>query len=515
MSLLRRHRLEVGIFALVLGLGAWFFNGYGWNQTARYDPIWAFVEPGPNHHTLAIDDFLVDPDAGLNTGDFAHNPAHSAHYYSNKAPGASLLGIPAYFVLYHSERALGIDPVSVAGVLVNAYLINLWVTVLPVALSAVFFFHLARRFTRDRERALVLTLLLYAGTLMLPFSTMLWAHTTAAALAVMAIASFVVAGGRRGAALGGLFAGLAVLTDYGAAPLALTLLVAAAAGSERRTRLPALALGGLGPLVAFAAYHHVLFGSPFRLASSYSTADMLNERHVLGMFGPFDPDALWGLTFSTARGIFVFMPVLLLALGSLRRIRHDADRPFWWLALANIVLILLVNMSYNTWQGGVSAGARYQIIALPFWVLLLALLPDRPRVRWAFGGLSAISFANMFVLAAVSPMAPDALRGSPLFFAWAKLLRVLRIDLGLEPEPVGGSLSRGSLHVYPTFPMRSWDVELTDPVIERFASFNLGELLLGLEGVPSLLPALVGAGATALWLARTASAQDREDRARA
>ena len=508
MRLLRRHRLEVGIFGLVFALGAWFFNGYGWNQTARYDPIWAFVEPGPHQHTLAIDDFMTDPDAGLNTGDFARNPEHSEHYYSNKAPGVSLMGIPAYFLLYHGERRLGLDPVSVTGILVNAYLINLWVTVLPVALSAVFFFHLASRFTGDRRRAVVLTLLLYAGTLMLPFSTMLWAHTTAAALAVIAIALFV-SPGPLGALLGGLFIGLAVLTDYGAAPLALTLTVAAAVGAERRVRLPALALGGLGPLLAFAAYHWTLFGSPLRLASSYSTPDMLNERHLLGMFGPFDPGVLWGLTFSTARGLFVFMPVLLLSVYAIRQVRAQRDRSFWWLALANIVLILIVNMSYNTWQGGISAGARYQIIALPFWALLLALLPDRPRTRWALGGLSAISFANMFVLAAVSPMAPDALRGSPLFFSWAKIWRVLMIDLGVEAEPVGGSLSRGSLHIYPTYAMRDWSVSLTDPAIERYASFNLGELLLGLGGIASLLPVLAGSVGLAVWLLRTAEEEDR------
>lgn len=512
MSLVRRYRLEVGLFALVLGLGSWFFNGYGWNQTARYDPIWAWVEPGPNQHTLAIDDFMVDPAAGLNTGDFARNPDHSEHYYSNKAPGVSLLGIPAYFVLYHGERLLGLDPVSVAGVLINAYLINVWVTVLPVALSAAFFLHLAGRFTRDRSRALWLTLLLYAGTLMLPFSTALWGHTTAAALAVMATACFV-APGRRAALFGGFFVGLAVLSDYGAAPLAVTLVVAAALGADRRIRLPALALGGLGPLLAFAAYHWSLFGSPLRLASSYSTPDMLNERHVLGMFGPLGLEALWGLTFGTARGLFVFMPVLLLSLYSIRRVREQRDRSFWWLALANIVLILLVNMSYNTWQGGVSAGARYQIIALPFWVLILALLPDGRRVRWALGSLSAISFANMFVLAAVSPMAPDALRGSPLFFSWAKLWRVLKIDLGLEVEPIGGSLSRGSLHVYPTYPMRDWSVTLTDPVIERYGSFNVGELLLGLSGIPSLLPALAGSVALAVWLLRTAAHEDSADAA--
>ena len=130
------YLLETALFVFVFGLGSYFYNGYGWNQTARYDAIWAFVEPGPHQHTFAIDAFVTDAEAGLNTGDYARNPDHSPHFYSNKAPGTSLLGIPAYFVLFHVERALGIDPVSIRAVLTNAYLINLWVTVLPVAARA-------------------------------------------------------------------------------------------------------------------------------------------------------------------------------------------------------------------------------------------------------------------------------------------------------------------------------------------------------------------------------------------
>lgn len=506
---MQAHRLEALIFVSVFGLMAYFYNGYGWNQTARYDPIWAFVEPGPHQYTLEIDDFVVDPDAGLNTGDFARNVEQGGHYYSNKAPGASLLGIPAYFALYHGERLLGLDPVSISGVLVNSYLIHVWVTALPVALSAVFFFGLALVVTRERQRALLLTCVLYAGTLMLPFSTMLWAHTTAAAFAVMALACFMMPG-RRAAFLTGLFIGLAVLTDYGAAPLALTLVVAAWFDGSRRERLQALCLGGLGPLAVFALYHWALFGSPIRLASSYSSPDMVDESRVFGLLGHVNVRALWGLTFSTVRGLFVFMPVLALALYGVRHVRQSDHRRLWWLALANMLLAFLLNATFNGWWGGASAGPRYQIIVLPFYVLLLALLPERRGIRNALYALAALSFANMFVIAAVSPMAPDAFRGSPLFFCYVKLWGVLKIDLGIDPAPVGGSLSRGSLHLYPTFLMRGWAIALTDPVIQKYSSFNLGERLFGLRGVASLLPALVWCAAFATWMARLAAREDRE-----
>jgi len=528
-----RRRIELLLFAGVFGLGAYFYNGYGWNQTARYDSIWAFVEPGQHRYTFAIDDFVTDTIRRLNTGDWARNPDHSPHFYSNKAPGSTLLGIPAYMALYHGERFMGIDPVSVRGVLVNAYILHLWVTVLPLAVSAVFFFNLALRYTRRRGRALLLTGILYGGTLLLPFSTMLWAHTTAAAFVVLAL-SYFVRPGRRAAFLCGMFAGLAVLMDYGAAPLAASFVVAAVVHDERRDKARGVVFGGAGPLVVFLAYHWWVFGSPFVLASSYSPAEMVETERMLGLFGAVNPTAVWGLTFSTTRGLFIYMPVLVLAffgLGRLRRPagqadgrpsavpRHDPaaskdDRIFWWLAVVNVVVVLLVNTTFNGWHGGFSAGPRYQIVALPLWVLLLALLPDRSWATRALLALGAVSFVNMFVVAAVSPAAPDAFRGSALLFCYAKVFDVLMIDGGAIAVPSGPSPSLGSLHLYPGYPMRAWAIAATDPDFQRWATFNLGERLMGLRGSLSLLPALLGALTVAWWTSRIVRTQDRRERLR-
>lgn len=510
------RRLDLLLFAFVLLMAGYFWNGWGWNQTARYDAIWAFVEPGPNQGTVRIDDFLVDPEEGINTGDWARNPEHSEHYYANKAPGTTLLGVPAYAVLYHAERLTGIDPVSIPAVLVNAYLLHLWVTVLPVALSALFFRRLVVTLGCSHRTAVGLTVLLYAGTLMLPFSTMMWAHTTAAAFLVMSLTCFV-GPGRAHWAWAGLLAGLAVLTDYGAGVSAVVLVAGAAVVPRWRERMPWVVAGGLGPLAVFLAYHHVVFGSAFSLASSYSPGEMITDEYFLGLFGIPRIGALVGLLASTARGVFVFMPVLLLSVLALRRLPHHPMARLGWLALANVVAALLVNASFNAWQGGVSAGPRYLIWSLPFWAVLLAYVPWHDRryrvAAWVLGGASV---ANMIVIAAVSPMAPDAFRGSPLFFTWSKLLGVLAIDLGLQapPEP-GISLSRGSLHLYPITLLRDWDITLLHPLIERLAVFNLGERLLGLRGAASLLPVMALGGALGAASVRVARRLDEEGAAEA
>jgi len=213
--------------------------------------------------------------------------------------------------------------------------------------------------------------------------------------------------------------------------------------------------------------------------------------------------AILGLTFSPVRGLFFFMPALILAVAALRAPVRTEHRALAWLAFGNIAAVFLMNLSFNAWQGGTTTGARYQIVALPFYVLLIALLPRLRATNRALVALGLISVVNMAVIASISPMAPDALRGSPLFFVWAKLLGVLQIDFGLLPPPEpGGPLSRGSLHIYPTFLMRDWPIALTDPVLARYASFNLGERLFGLRGTASLLPFFAFAATLGAWAHR-------------
>src|SRR4029078_8754745 len=86
-----RRRVSVPLFALVFGTYAYFYQAGGWNQNSRFDLTRAVVEQG----TLSIDAFQE------NTGDKA---LRDGHWYTDKAPGLSLLAVPAY-ALVHAVRA--------------------------------------------------------------------------------------------------------------------------------------------------------------------------------------------------------------------------------------------------------------------------------------------------------------------------------------------------------------------------------------------------------------------------
>lgn len=113
--------------------------------------------------------------------------------------------------------------------------------------------------------------------------------------------------------------------------------------------------------------------------------------------------ALAGNLFSPARGLFVFSPVLLLALpGFYLAFRTRDDRPLGFALLAAVVVHWIVVSRFPHWWGGHSFGPRFMSDILPFLMVALAFTLQRaealeaPRfgiVLATFVTLSMISVA--------------------------------------------------------------------------------------------------------------------------
>src|SRR5262249_48946651 len=100
------ERVQLVVVLLVAGIQTTFFHPPQWNQSARLAATVAFVEPNtPYTGTFRIDGLLRGD--RLPTEDWAE--AHGA-FYSNKAPGVSLLGIVPYYAIYRLERAAKLPP---------------------------------------------------------------------------------------------------------------------------------------------------------------------------------------------------------------------------------------------------------------------------------------------------------------------------------------------------------------------------------------------------------------------
>jgi hypothetical protein len=478
----RRWRTELVLALAVVVSYSYFYNGAQWNHNSRFNLVFAFVEPGTaDTGTFRIDRFITDPAAGENTGDWA---LHDGHYYSNKAPGPALLAIPAYALLYYGERLLGVVPTADRPALVNAYLLHLIATVLPMALAAACFHRFMLQLTGCRGQALVLTATLAWGTLCFPFATQFWGHSTAAACVALALCAIGRDGDRWAPAAAGLAAGAAVLCEYscGIVVVGIGLLLVA----RRQWRPLAWYIGGgLLPLLVHSGYHAICFGSPLAIANSFNNPIFIDDSAVGGLFGAIRGEAVYGLTLSPYRGLFVFMPVLVLAIpAALAALKPGPRRPLYLACIGSVLAFLLMNVTFNGWHGGSTMGPRYQIPVLPCYVTLMAALPAGWWRRPVQLALLAPSVLNMLVIAMITPFVHVAVP--------APLARYY--------DGVAQMLLNGSNFLHPhAGPIRLQPAEVE--AVRQLGAFNWGEWL-GLRGLASLLPLLVIMAAVAVMLHR-------------
>lgn len=404
---------ELWLFLGLLACFAYFPPRWAeWNQNSRMDLTRAIVEQG----RFEIDDYYQ------NTGDYA---VYGGHIYTDKAPGASFLAVPAY-AIYHAlaqapfvndaivrlsrsealaqtlrEGGSGLlaDKVYFAGAL---YVSTLFVVSMPSALAGVALYRFLALFVSNRRVRLLATFGYALGTVVLPYSTVFYGQQIAAAFILFAWERLYHV--RRGAAppgalvVAGALLGMAVLTEFTSALPAGCLVVYTFAGLKRKADIARLAIGGLPFAVLLGFYNAACFGSPF--TSSYRYLGRFPEIVNYGFMGFGLPrlEALWGITFSPFRGLFFYSPFLLLALPGWWLWRRDgAHRAEWRLSLATVAVHLVLISGWYDWKGGFAIGPRNLLLVLPFVIVPTAVALEaawsRRAWRWAASGLVVLSVA--------------------------------------------------------------------------------------------------------------------------
>lgn len=411
------------LFVLLLLCYMYFFPRWAdWGQNSKLDLTMAIVDQG----TLMIDDYVH------NTGDYAY---YNGHYYSDKAPGTSFLGVLPYAAFklvaqtplmvglmdaIHANPALAetLRPEG-SGLLEDKVYQALALTVItfcivsvPSALLGVVFYRLARIFTPNRVYALLVTVVYGLATIAFPYSSILNGRQIAAVLVMtsfylllrMKISPPILRREKvRGVGLVGFLLGLALICDY---PTALIIVGMGLYGLHVSTRslriypLVAVLIIGIAALpsvLLMATYNLAIFGTPLPVGYFYST--LYKDLHSIGFISLTYPklDALYGLTFSPFRGLFYLSPVLLLAIPGLWVWwRSQRDRAEFMLSLWAIVSFFAFNSSSAMWWGGFAVGPAYLVPMIPFLALgLVFFLEHWGELLWArvlFIGLSVFSF---------------------------------------------------------------------------------------------------------------------------
>ncbi len=158
----------------VFFLGAWIHPNDNWNQHSRLTVLHALYAD----QSFAIDRFQ------RHTGDKAF---YEGHYYSDKAPGGILLGMPAFAIGGLILRAYDIpidwpEAIRPASWIGTKGSVTLLASIASIALYAIF-----RRFAKPGI-AFLAALSVSVGTVIFPYSTMMFSHATAASLFAIALA---------------------------------------------------------------------------------------------------------------------------------------------------------------------------------------------------------------------------------------------------------------------------------------------------------------------------------------
>ncbi|MCW3065798.1 MAG: hypothetical protein JWN32_2970 [Solirubrobacterales bacterium] len=434
-----RLRLRAGDRRLLIPLvvlacaSAFVVQSVGWAQTSYLALTKAFA-----HGTAQID---------RNQWETRDKAWYKGHFYSVKAPGVVALTLPLYELLHvtgaeklaHDARVTGesggAQPWAYRGLQVAnyggsraraiatrsaieddapmAWMLGLVGVVLPGLLLLVMVSRLANRVARGTGPAAALTL--GAGTMMLPFSTLLFSHVLSAALG---FAAFALAWRERDGAprlrllaVAGLAAGLAITTEYplGIAAVIVGGYVLARRDGGRVRRAVHYGAGVVAGVIPLLAYNVWAFGSPFHMSYADAVAEQgktghatlgLNDGGLFGITLPRPSDAV-ALLFS-GRGLITLTPIVVIAVAGVVAMHRDGHRAEARTIAAIAIAYFLYVAGYWLPFGGGSPQSRFLIPVLPF--LAIGLGPAWRRWPAVTLALAVVSATTMTVATISYPM---------------------------------------------------------------------------------------------------------------
>ncbi len=437
-------------------------------QFARLSLVRALTERG----TVQIDAYVSKTD---------NYAIYNGHAYSEKPPGPALMGLMVYagalpllevpavntwlewlagepradVTSRQQDHALRVERIRR---FMAQYLLTLVVIAVPAAAAGALLYRFLEIFRVSHGLRLLLVMAYGLGTPAATYAGNFYSHQLVASLCLGAFVLLVwLAQGQGGAAralLAGLLMGYAVISEYPAA------LIVAVLGIYAWQKLPwsllrAVLIGGMLPVALLVVYNLVAFGTPLPVSYAYSV--LHRSEYQTGFMSITYPqlEALWGLTFSPFRGLFVRAPWLLPALpGYLLWWRRGELRAELLVAVGVSAGMLLLYASAARWWGGAAAGPRYLVSSLPF--LALGVVPLL-RVVWDAAMRYRLAIRSGIVLLVLSSV----------MLTWS--------------EAVAG-------HVFPAETLRTpWSSYVRLCWQAGYITENLG-IVLGLPPLLSLLP---------------------------
>lgn len=339
----------------------------------------------------------------------------AGHQYSNKAPGSSMLAVPAYLA---AKLVVGEPSLPLA-----LWLCRVVAGIVPTLGFLWLLWGFLARFAPDPAiRRLVLVA--YAlGSMAMTYSVLFYSHQLGAVCVGSAwILAVDVTDRRRGwraMAAAGFLAGAALLVDYQAVFAAVPVAVFVVVRLWRWPRtevartLGAAAIGAAVPIAILLAYHTIAFGSPWR--TGYDASTTFAQFHQQGFLGitKLRWEAFSGSLWRLDNGLFALAPWLALAIPGAVVLARKGDRGTAATCVAVLVIYVLFVSSINFWRGGWGVGPRYITAMLPFLLPPIAAQlqawSGRPIVLGIAGSTIVIGVAVYALSTVTFPYWPDSI----------------------------------------------------------------------------------------------------------
>ncbi len=315
---------------------------------------------------------------------------HEGGYYSDKAPGVSLILIPAYALVRSITRDFD-----------SARHLCRLLTLLPlVLLTCAFLMRHLRKQGVDETVALAATAIYAVGTVAWAYHFMLYSHGFVSAL--LLVGSLLLMDYRRGGqsdkaklAVSGLCFGLSIVFEYP------TAVIGGAAGLyllsfEKNYRRIAVfaALGALLPALVILIYNGAVFGDPFHIGYAQVKSDYYRQQMSHGFMGIGPPklSGLYHLLFGPAKGLFFWSPIFFYCFAGLAAMIKDSPREGIFMTGAACLYILIFSGHFEV-SGGAGLGPRH-LTPLTGLLVYAGALPAARVTGWkrgAFFGLAIMS----------------------------------------------------------------------------------------------------------------------------
>lgn len=322
--------------------------------------------------TSAITDFqTVQIDKPIKLfGNSQDKAFYKGHYYSDKAIGVSLIGVPVYAVLKIIAAIFQIT-LPVKWIL---FFLKLFCVTIPTLLFVNILSKFWYEICEDAQTVAIATFLFLFGTIVFTYSVQFVSNSAAGCLLFLSF-YYIYRGNKdrekspRCFALAGMFAGIAILFEYPAFLLVPPLFGYLLWTAFRRVQFSWFVAGFTPFLLILLVYNYSIFGTPFDVTYHHMADITHQQEHGQGFLGLRVPkiEVLWRLLFGSERGLFYFSPVLLLSFPGLYFFYRN---PKWKkeavLFLVLILILVLFVSGMSNWPGGWAFGPRYLAPAIPF-----------------------------------------------------------------------------------------------------------------------------------------------------